>query len=57
TGKSLENVFGRILTNPASILINLVRQARQSGAGSEDIVIRSGHFRMRILVMGPDCHL
>ena len=57
TGKSLENVFGHILANPASILANLVRQARQSGAGSEDIVTRSGHFRMRILVMGPDCHL
>lgn len=56
-GKSLENVFGHILANPASILINLVRQARQSGAGSEDIVTRSGHFRMRVLVMGPDCQL
>lgn len=45
------------MANPASILTNLVRDAQVSGAGSEDIVTRSGHFRMRVLMMGPDCQL
>lgn len=57
TGKSLAHVFGHILANPASILTNLIRDAQVSGAGSEDIVTRSGHFRMRVLMMGPDCQL
>jgi two-component system cell cycle sensor histidine kinase/response regulator CckA len=56
-GRLLADIFGHILANPASVLSNLVGQAQQGGAGSEDIVTRSGHFRMRVLVMGHDCQL
>lgn len=57
SGKALTQVFGQILANPAGILTNLVGQAKKIGAGSEDIVTRSGHFRMRVLLMGPNCQL
>ncbi len=57
TGKVLADVFGHILANPAGIVTNLIVQAKKTGAGSEDIVTRSGHFRMRVLLMGPDCQL
>jgi two-component system cell cycle sensor histidine kinase/response regulator CckA len=57
SGKALTQVFGQILANPAGILTSLVGQATKFGAGSEDIVTRSGHFRMRVLLMGPNCQL
>ncbi|MDP5084436.1 MAG: ATP-binding protein [Yoonia sp.] len=56
-GRSLPQVFGRMLANPTGILNQLVAQAVQTGAQTEDIVTRGGHFRLRILMMGESCQL
>lgn len=56
-GRPLATVFGHFLANPQGVLCNLVTQAQQNGAGSEDIVTRSGHFRVRLLLMGHGCQL
>ena len=46
-----------MLANPGTLLENLTKQAMRGGAGSEDIVTRSGHLRLRVLLLGPDCQL
>ncbi len=56
-GKDLTQVFGTMLANPTGILTQLAAQAAQSGAQTEDIVTRGGHFRLRVLMMGPECQL
>ena len=56
-GQGLAQVFGIMLANPGSVLSQLLSQAKPSGAQTEDIVTRGGHFRLRVLIMGPDCHL
>ncbi len=54
---SLADVFGGMLANPAGILHQLGMQASLTGARTEDIVTRGGHFRLRVLMMGPECQL
>ncbi len=56
-GRSLAVVFELMLANPGSVLAQVMAQARDTGAQSEDIVTRGGHFRLRMLIMGDDCQL
>ena len=56
-GWTLSRVFGQMLANPASVLEQISKQAAISGAATEDIVTRRGHFRMRVLILGADCQL
>ena len=56
-GRSLTQVFGIMLANPGSVLSQLLDQAKVTGSHTEDIVTRGGHFRLRVLIMGPDCQL
>jgi len=56
-GTSLVQVFGLMLANPVSVLSQIHEQARQTGAQTEDIVTRGGHFRLRLLIMSDDCQL
>ena len=53
----LTDVFGRMLANPKGILSQLVRQAQQTGAQTEDIVTRGGHFRLSLLILAQNCQL
>ncbi|MGJ8623905.1 MAG: ATP-binding protein [Yoonia sp.] len=55
--KPLSAVFADVLANPQAVLCNLVKQAATTGAGADDIVTRSGHLRIRVLVMAHDCQL
>ncbi|WP_100367963.1 hybrid sensor histidine kinase/response regulator [Yoonia maricola] len=56
-GRSLAAVFEVMLANPASVLSQVVSQGQETGAQTEDIVTRGGHFRLRLLIMGDDCHM
>lgn len=56
-GSTVAQIFGRMLANPTPILTQLVAQAIKTGAQTEDIVTRGGHFRLRVLMMGKDCQL
>lgn len=56
-GAPLAQVFGTMLANPASILSQFIAQATATGAQTEDIVTRGGHFRLRVLIMSDDCQL
>ena len=56
-GAHLSKVFGTMLANPASVLSQFIAQAATSGAQTEDIVTRGGHFRLRVLIMSSDCQM
>ncbi len=56
-GRSLAVVFELMLANPGSVLSQVIVQARETGAQTEDIVTRGGHFRLRLLIMGHNCQL
>lgn len=56
-GTGLAQAFGLMLANPGSVLSQIITQARESGAQTEDIVTRGGHFRLRLLIMSDDCQL
>lgn len=56
-GTNLARVFGTMLANPASILSQFIAQAVDTGAQTEDIVTRGGHFRLRVLIMSDDCQM
>ena len=57
TGQVLSDVFADVLANPSGIFTQLLMKARGNGAATEDILTRSGHYRMRVVLMGDDCHL
>ena len=56
-GNPLAQVFSNMLANPAGILSQLLAQASATGAGTDDIVTRRGHFRLRVLVFAQNCVL
>ena len=56
-GRSLSTVFALMLANPGSVLSQVMAQARETGAQTEDIVTRGGHFRLRLLIMSDNCQL
>ena len=56
-GSALAQAFGLMLANPGSVLSQIIAQARKTGAQTEDIVTRGGHFRLRLLIMSDDCQL
>ncbi|WP_425289174.1 ATP-binding response regulator [Yoonia algicola] len=56
-GTSLAQVLGTMLANPASVLAQIIAQAHATGAKTEDIVTRGGHFRLRVLIMGEACQI
>lgn len=57
TKTPLAIAFGMMLANPGSVLSQLVAQAGETGAQTEDIVTRGGHFRLRVLIMSTECQL
>lgn len=57
TGSSLAQVLNVMLANPKAVLAQLRKQAAVSGAGTDDIMTRRGHFRLRVQVLAPDCVL
>ena len=56
-GAALWQVFRHMLANPAGLLSQLTQQAAAHGVYIEDIVTRRGHFRLRVLLIGPECHV
>ncbi|HEV8033805.1 MAG TPA: ATP-binding protein [Yoonia sp.] len=56
-GTGLAQVLGSMLANPYSVLTQIIAQAGPTGAKTEDIVTRGGHFRLRVLVMGEACQI
>ncbi|EBA11816.1 sensor kinase-like protein, putative [Roseobacter sp. CCS2] len=56
-GRSLAAVFELMLANPGSVLSQIIAQADENGAQTEDIVTRAGHFRLRLLIMGAQCQM
>lgn len=56
-GRSLAVVFELMLANPGSVLSQVMSQASETGAQTEDIVTRGGHFRLRLLIMAKNCQL
>ncbi|WP_234417089.1 ATP-binding protein [Loktanella sp. Alg231-35] len=56
-GVCLPDVFRHMWAKPHGLLDQLVLRAAQSGASAEDIVTRAGHFRLRVLWMGPECQV
>ena len=56
-GTALAQVLGTMLANPSSVLTQIIVQAQATGAKTEDIVTRGGHFRLRVLMMGATCQI
>jgi two-component system cell cycle sensor histidine kinase/response regulator CckA len=56
-GTRLAEVLGSMLANPTSVLTQIIAQARRTGAKTEDIVTRGGHFRLRVLIMSEICQI
>ncbi|SIT77423.1 two-component system, cell cycle sensor histidine kinase and response regulator CckA [Yoonia rosea] len=56
-GTGLAQVLGAMLANPYSVLSQIIAQAGPTGAKTEDIVTRGGHFRLRLLIMGEACQI
>ncbi|MEO0904270.1 MAG: ATP-binding protein, partial [Pseudomonadota bacterium] len=56
-GRSLASVFELMLANPGCVISQVMAQAKHAGAKTEDIVTRAGHFRLRLLIMGPECQM
>ena len=54
---TLSQVLRHMLANPKSLLDEVLARAALNGASAEDIVTRRGHFRLRVLWMGVDCHV
>lgn len=55
SGFDLAQVLGTMLANPKGVLAQLLRQATESGAGTDDIMTRRGHFRLRVQILAQDC--
>jgi two-component system cell cycle sensor histidine kinase/response regulator CckA len=56
-GVCLPDVFRHMWAKPHGLLDQLVRKAAKSGVSAEDIVTRAGHFRLRVLWVGPACQV
>ena len=53
----LASAFSRILANPEAVLFRLQNRAAATGAAREDIITRSGQFRMSLVHLGDDKQL
>ena len=53
----LASAFSRILANPEAVLFRLQNRASATGAAREDIITRSGQFRMSLVHLGDDTQL
>ncbi len=53
----LASAFSRILANPEAVLFRLQNRAAASGAAREDIITRTGLFRMSLVHLGDDAQL
>ena len=53
----LASAFSRILANPEAVLFRLQNRASATGAAREDIITRSGQFRMSLVHLGEDKQL
>ena len=56
-GTGLAQVLGSMLANPVSVLTQIISQAHPTGAKTEDIVTRGGHFRLRVVMLGETCQI
>ena len=56
-GKSIGGLFTSILVNPDVALFRLLEDADTFGSGKEDIVTRSGHYRLILTKVGEDTYL
>ena len=55
SGAHLNDALGQMLASPDGIMQALLAKAQQSGSAMDDIVTRSGHVRLQVLQLGPDC--
>ena len=53
----LASAFSRILANPEAVLFRLQNRAAATGSAREDIITRSGQFRMSLVHLGDDRQL
>ena len=53
----LSTAFGKVLANPEAVLFRLQSRAITLGSAKEDIVTRSGQFRMSVVQVGKNAHL
>lgn len=49
----LKEVFASVLASPDPFLQRLSQAADMTGASKEDVVTRRGHFRLSVVVLGP----
>ena len=56
-GKSIGGLFTSILVNPDVALFRFLEDADTFGSGKEDIVTRSGHYRLILTKVGQDTYL
>ena len=57
TGRRLADLFGSFLANPHPFLQRLSHGAHLTGASKEDVITRSGHFRLSVVVISPALRL
>ncbi|XOY56147.1 MAG: ATP-binding protein [Rhodobacterales bacterium] len=57
TGWRLADLFGSFLANPHPFLQRLSHGAHLTGASKEDVITRSGHFRLSVVVISPALRL
>ena len=57
TGWRLADLFGSFLANPHPFLERLSHGAHLTGASKEDVITRSGHFRLSVVVISPALRL
>jgi two-component system, cell cycle sensor histidine kinase and response regulator CckA len=57
TGQRLADLFGSFLANPHPFLQRLSHGAHLTGASKEDVITRSGHFRLSVVVISPALRL
>ncbi|EAQ05201.1 ATP-binding protein [Yoonia vestfoldensis] len=56
-GWRLADLFGSFLANPHPFLQRLSHSAHLTGGSKEDVITRSGHFRLSVVVIGPALRL
>ena len=53
----LASAFSRLLANPEAVLFRLQNRAAASGAAREDVITRSGQFRLSLVHLADDTQL
>ncbi|WP_300513519.1 PAS domain-containing sensor histidine kinase [Aliiroseovarius sp.] len=56
-GETLTSAFGDLFASPAAVLYRLQNKALAKGSACEDVVLRRGHMRLSVHLVGEDGYL